>query len=563
MGAGFAFGTGFVNAAVKRQEEVKDEARELRKQSWEVYVRDTLPRVRAAQAKDDAAVNSMNTIMADQRFKGLGPNIAFYGAKFLQSGKTLDEYYEMVATNQLPEEVQAQSMEEMNKHFNFDANTNSFAWKSQAPVPGPTVPGQQGKSSIMQKLGLSGKDSKAVQQGVADASGMAGVDPNAPVASRFDSINLPGGFTSKDPEAKRLQDMGIELAARNPEKLRNFGGFVQALNSGDSKKVEAALADPRFTVTREEAQKDEFNQQFRMSAMQGYLRGDYGKDSDLMRAIITGNSEKIVAGVTKGMKSDEEKLAYAEKLKKIEVSFGGLDNPIAFKMLRKSGMLDGLNIPEANLVLMEKEADDAIARQESILDRIQREALNKNLPPGQQVDPQAAPATGAAPATAGTPAPGQPAAKAMSEEDIIKDMEEGEPLKAAPKPEEKAPEKTLGARVIEDVEASKQVSRIAEKGTPEEIRAFKDPVKLLSTVATLKDPTNRATVAKNISITPDIYSRILNDIDYGNEWEKYMNSWVDQYLPEFTSMDEARAAVHPYGLAKINGDVRVIPPKKK
>jgi hypothetical protein len=555
-----ALGTGFVNAANERQKENRDERRETRKLAMEVWMKDTLPRVRASRAKDDAAVGRMNTLMADSFYKGQ-PGLAFYATKWMdQSGKDEAAFREHVATNQIPEELKAQQQKELQNHFNFDTNTNSFSWKdlgsngSGGQAPGAAMPGAEGrKPSFYDKIMGTGNEAQDINKGVSTVAKAAGVDPNAPTTSRFDSINLPGSFDTKDPEKERLKAEGRAAFARNPDLVRNYGEFASAMASGDSKKVETLMTNPKFTISREEAKADKFNQAFKMSAMEGYLRGDFGKDNDLFKAIIQGNSEKIIEGVSKGLKTDEQKLAQAEKLKKIELTYGSLDSPEAFLMMRKSGLLAGIDIPEANLALMEAQARQSILEKQDLNTRLVLATTNKGKDPEEQVTMDDLAAVGPkTPATAPVD---------IKEVEAAINAPEGMILKSA-QPEANSADKA--AKILQDEEA---LNSIAERAPPELIRSQRDPVKLLQAATRStsdKTPPGRASeIARNLTLTPEVVQRIISDEDYGNEWEKLMTSQVEPYLEEFGSMADAQAAVHPFGLAKVRGNIVVVPPKKQ
>lgn len=552
MAAGFAFGAGFVGGALERQKEIRDERRENRKLGMEVWLKDTLPRVRAAQAKDDAAVNNMNTLMADSYYKG-NPALAFYATKWMGStGKDEAAFREHVATNAVPEEVKAAQLAEMQKHFNFDGN--AFSWKSQAPAAAPAQ-GQQGqRPSFWDRMMGKGNPAQDAQAGAAQVAGAAGVDANAATTPRFDSINVPGGFESKDPEKERLRDLGLQAAMKNPDMIRNYGDFVSALSSGDRAKVDAMITSPKFTVSREEAKQDQFNQAFRMGAMEGYLKGDFGKDNDLMRAIIRGDSTRIIEGVTKGMKTDEEKLAQSAKLRAIEVATGSLDSPEAFLMMRRSGLLDQLDIPEANLALMEAQAEKSIKDKQDWQTQLMLAENNKGKPADQQVTMDDVEAAGKA-----TEAP-PPEAPKTKEQVILDAMYEDEGLVLRPKAPEAPPPKADIPRA----------GTVVQFGTDDDIRNFPDPVSLLKNAATrtkskLKQEENKlrmAHVAKNITVPPQVFARINEDEDYGKEWTELLNQYIEPNLQEFGSLADAQAVVHPFGLAKVRGNIVVVPPKR-
>jgi len=558
-----ALGTGFVNAANERQKENRDERRETRKLAMEVWMKDTLPRVRASRAKDDAAVGRMNTLMADSFYKGQ-PGLAFYATKWMdQNGKDEAAFREHVATNQIPEELKAQQQKELQNHFNFDTNTNSFSWKdlgangSGGQAPGaaqPAMAGAEGrKPSFYDKIMGKGNEAQDINRGIGTVAKAAGVDPNAPTTSRFDSINLPGSFESKDPEKERLKAQGREMMARNPDLVRNYGEFATAMASGDSKKVETLMTNPKFTVSRDEAKADKFNQAFRMGAMEGYLRGDYGKDNDMLKAIIQGNSQKIIEGVTKGMKTDEQKLAQAEKLKKIELTYGSLDSPEAFLMMRKSGLLAGIDIPEANLALMEAQARQSILEKQDLNTRLVLATQNAGKPEDQQVTMDDLDAVGRK-----APAEGAAAPDFKDAEDMI-NSPEGLSFDLTPR-KPKAPEDAI--ETLDDV---------VDRAPPELIRSVKDPVGLLRATSVPRfGPEGTGTkhkqrigeVIKNITITPDVASRISDDEEYGNQFQDLLIQNASAF-PKFSSIMEAQESVHPYGLAMVNGRIVVVPPKKK
>lgn len=561
MPAFFALGTGFMQGATQKLDDIQDERKKNRQMAMEVWVKDTLPRVRAAQAKDEAFVASVNGMMNDDYYKG-NPALAYYSKKWQErTGKDEMTFRSYAATNELPPEVKAAAEAELGKHFNIDPTSSQLSWKSQVPAVQPTQaqPGQ--KSSLYDKIMGRGNMQSDATKGVKQGAAMAGVDPNASTTARSDTMSVPGGFQSKDPEKEKLKAMGINLAAQNFESIRNQQGFLKTLMTGDTATLEKAIADPKFTISREEAKADKFNQAFRMAATERYLNGDFGKDNDLMRALLQGNSQKIVEGVTRGLKTEEEKLSFAIRMKQIEVAAGSLDSPEAFKMMRKAGILDKLNIPEANLALMEKEADAAIARKEDIMDRIMREQFNAKNSEREKIAPRsdvgtAAPEAVASPDTTAAPPATNPIEDAMN-------SPEGFILKAKPEPAAETNTKENPYAV--------RAGTVSQFGTVEDIRSFNDPVRLL------KDASQRAKsgkdkdkkqarlveVAKNITVTPGTADKIINDEEYGNEWNKMLTEYVEPLLQEFNSISEAQNVVHPFGLAKVNGNIVVIPPKKQ
>lgn len=548
--AGFlALGTGFVNAANERQKENRDERRETRKLAMEVFLKDSLPRIRASRAKDDEAVTRMNTLMADSYYKGQ-PGLAFYATKWMgQTGKDESAFREHVATNQLPEPIKQAQQAELQKHFNYNEGSNSFSWKDQIPSVQPAQAQEGGSSNWYNRIMGGGNEAKDIQKGTNTVAQAAGVDPNAPTTSRFDSINLPGEIKSVDQKAVKQQETAFAMLMRDPEGVKNFEAATKAYATGGA---EAGLKALQFIPP--DVRKDKEFQDGIKKAMSSAILNNLSdmKDPNGALALFAGNRLNIASMAEvlgKGIRNPEEKAKLASELKA--------------KYSTPDSQLDWIALMADTDRFKQLYPDTATRKavQESVMQTINTMQMTSQ----QKLMDQMAPGT-----VAQNPGLGLTTAEdlrapppATDPKDVEAAMYEpgGLVVKAA-KPKEAAVA-DKGKTLLEEEEA---LNDIAVSAAPELIRTQRDPVKLLQAATrsrTDKTPPGRqAEIARNLTLTPEVSSRIINDTDYGNEFQQLITSEVEPYLDEFATIAEAQAVVHPFGLAKVNGNIIVVPPKR-
>ena len=571
MGIGFALGTGFVNAANKRQEENRDESRENRKLAMEVWVKDTRPRILAARAKDETHVNTMNTLMQDSTFKGQ-PARAFYAAKWMSTtGKDVTEFNNFYAQGDIPEELKAEQMKEMQKHFNFNSDTNSFAWKDQVPAVPQAQPQMEGakQPNFFSKMMGTPDAGKDMNKGVSDMAKATGTDPNASTTSRFDAITVPGNFKARDKEAEARAQTAFSMMMKDEKAVANW----KEVNDTYMKEgAEAALAKLTFiplAVREDKEFKQNLKQALSSAVLQNFkdLKDPTGALAVLARGNATTADLADILG--KNVRKPEERAALEAELKQ---KYGTPDSQIDWIALMADTKRFAELYPDPNT---RKAVQQSVM---SMINSMQMSTQQKamagipgaekfsapgvNLTTSEQVTEDANkpvdPVVTPDPATVTPPAEVKKTATQEIEE--VMNSEEGLTLKAKD-PQKKGTEIKAPTR-------DEEIGAIAEKGTPDQIRANRNPVGLLNAVgARTKGGKEEsfarvAEVASNITITPEVAARIMENEDYGNEWNRLMAQWVEPYLQEFGSMADAQAVVHPFGLAKINGDIKVVPPKK-
>lgn len=580
MAFSWALGTGFVNAANKRIDDNRDERRETRKLAMEVFLKDTLPRIRASQAKDDAAVQRMNTLMADSYYKG-NPGLAFYATKWMnQTGQDEQAFRSHVATNEIPEELKAAQAAELNKHFNFDSNTNSFSWKNQAPVGGPApetmAPGATGRQpSFWSKLMGSGNEAKDIQTGTSTIAKAANVDPNAPVQSRFENINVPGGIQSVDQEAKKRNETAFSMLMRDPESVKNFDAATKAYATGGA---EAGLKALQF-IPPEVRRDREFQDNLKKSMTSAILNNlSDMKDPTGALAALAGNRLDIktlgdILG--KGIRNPEEKAKLQAELKS---KYGTPDSQLDWIALMADSDRFAQLYPDAatrqavQTSVMQTINTMQMSSQQKIMDQVapgmQAKNPNLGLTTAEDVRRGQQPVPADAPPVVPTPKQDDAAnAAAAAAGNPLKDIEDAinSPEGLILKRKEEAPKQPT----IKAPEANQEFGDIVEKGPPELIRTQPDPLRVVqSAVTRTKTGKEEAfarlpVIAKNISVAPQTLARIQEDEQYGNEWNKMMDQYVEPFLDDYESIAAAQEKVHPYGLAKVNGNIIVVPPKRQ
>lgn len=199
----FALGTGFVNAANEKQKENRDERRETRKLAMEVFLKDTLPKVRAARAKDDEYVSKMNTVRADAYFKGNDP-LAFYATKWMdQTGKDVNAFKEHVATTDMPPEIKERMQTELQKHFNYGED-GALSLKEAVPTVQPA------RKALGNDFWAANKDPNMLQAGNIDLTNR----PSVPTGDgRYASVRTKGfNFDGKEVNIPTVSDDGRLLS---------------------------------------------------------------------------------------------------------------------------------------------------------------------------------------------------------------------------------------------------------------------------------------------------------------------------------------------------------------
>lgn len=560
MAMGWALGSGFVNAAVKRQEEYRDERRENRRLSMEVFIKDTLPQIRAARAADDAAVERMNTLMQDDFYKG-NPGLAFYATKWMkQNEKDEAAFREHVASNQIPDELKARQTSAMAEHFNYDAAAGTVSWRvPSAAAPAAPVAPAGPRPSFWDKIMGKSSVGADINRGTMEAAKAAGVDPNAATTSRFSKINIPGGYKTVDPLAEKNLDRSLRVVSARIGDVRDPGAFAGIMATGDTAKISAAISDPKFFYGEDEKEAKENRSAARQFILSGVSGGTIAPEA-LKTLDALNDPEKMLASAAKYLKTDAQKLDFARKMAMIEAQTGALSSDAGFVLKYEAGLLKDMpgtdpKTLEKAYTAAKKRAADAAAAKTSLEDLLMGKLLGGApvVAPAAAVEEEMEPAVEEAKEA---PAP----AAALPKLDREKLLKEGAPLSGAVKRKYKLGE--IGGE--EDVYDDPKT--IVNHAPAEVLRRVSadDPVKYLRSLDDLAKaanfkvmfPERAREVVNNLTVSVDTYQKLSPTYEkYDASYAAAFNEQVNKYRSLFTPYESMQAAIEA---GHTNGDVVLV-----
>jgi len=288
----FALGTGFLKGAEKAREEEKDESRERRKLSMELYIRDTLPRVRKAQEDDNQAMDLANTYLTDPRLSGNLP-AAFDAAKRQRLGevKNLDEYLAGVAGGKIEpnEEANKVFLEKASRYMSYQTDPNtgkvaSFTLKPLEPAaPAPTAAApRRSLGDIMTGRQSPARDMEESRQGFMK---MTGVDPNAPISPRFQGIDTSMNTVQMVDKQKLARQMAIaDMNLKDEEGLGDkYGQYMSIFENQGPEAANAYAAQNRIPTSKRKAM--ELQERMHLATVQAVI-GNLDKLNPEGRALI-------------------------------------------------------------------------------------------------------------------------------------------------------------------------------------------------------------------------------------------------------------------------------------
>ena len=564
MGFALDIGTGFFQKAQQVQDENRAEAANQRKFFMNTWATTTLPQAMKQRELDNTALATMNRLSAVESFQGQ-PELAFVAAKAITSGAYRNES-EFLAEYEknpsiAPPAVLARQKEALSKTFNYQVDettgkVSNFTFKDTPAAPQAPVPG--GKRSFSDIIMNKSNMAQNAQEARGEFMGGTGVDPTAPVTSRFDNAPTSGTISLKmrDKEAEQLKMMGMEAYARNPDMLRDAGDFYSALITGDKAKIAEVTSKKGFVISKEEADQNQFNRSFRLRMAEMAVSGEF-KDPGVLTSIVNGEGN-IAEILTKNIRTPEEKAAIQAQVDGIKAAVGSLDSPEAFLMYKAGGLLDKLPISPQQLSAMETEARTAIANKQSALDAFRRQAMGNLTPPSP---------TNAPPANVGSPALPQqtpvrpprmeepqpppsannierlPGAFALDEEYLPPNQE---PIGGRGK----SVQTRLGEYPDGRPQTGSSVLTTAMIDGDEDSLQSANPYAILKQFSSVRDKaTDPAKIVNSIRFSPADESRLKDrqfrqDIDF---------TQLKPYLPTFNSMEEAAKTVPTGGLAIVKG----------
>lgn len=328
MGMGFALGTGFINAANKQIDDNENEDRQTRKLAMEVWLKDTLPKVQAARAQDNATVSQMNSLLADDYFKG-NPGLAWTAAKGVQNGvyKSFDEFKQGVDSGKinLPPEVLNKQKEQLGQYFNMSTDdtgrVNSMTLKPQdatQPLTQLPVP----KSGILDGLFNKRNPAEAMNKSAKEFHAMTGIDPlNPQITPKTQSINVEGATVptvDAKAEARAREAMGQII--KEPDRVTNFDEVNREYAANGP---QAALKIAKY-VPEEEAYQRKYERGMQQAVANTLIEhaGDFKDPTKMLRDMAQGKASKetilnILTDNGNKMMSAEDKQMMQQRVEKM------------------------------------------------------------------------------------------------------------------------------------------------------------------------------------------------------------------------------------------------------
>jgi len=299
----YAIGTGFFQRRQQIVDEERDEARERRRLASEAWLKDTLPRIRAAREKDLKAVELMNTGVADTFFSK-NPEILFHATKsYMAAGSQgdflgyLNDYKSRLDTNfNIPPETLKAAREKMSGVFDYTQTGDTFSGFALKNVPetpafpsAPAAGGTPGRSSMLDSLFArrkAGTEMRDFQEGSEFAAGAVGESVNARTTSRFAAAQVPSNvvkFREKDDDT--LFDAKLRLAISSKHLQKDPNGLSRAMGQGRDA-LNEYLDDPTNFYSQGELDDIEFNKTFKKASMQYLLENS---DPTVVGTIISSS----------------------------------------------------------------------------------------------------------------------------------------------------------------------------------------------------------------------------------------------------------------------------------
>lgn len=585
MGIGYALGTGFLSRAVKEQEDNKDEARSNRQLAMKVWMTDTLPKVQAARAADTQAVSQMNSLFADDYFKG-NPGLAFMATKGIQNGtyKNVDAFKMDVDSGKinLPPDVQAAQRAELDKYFNLNTDetgrVTGAALKPEPPVtPGnmPAMPGADKQPGFFDRMMGKTNPAQDMQEQRGTFSGMTGIDPlNASITPRTQNINLPGASVpTVDPRKEAFQKEATDFIKRNPDLIKNPNLFADKLASGD---LDGAIkAGQMFTA--KDIRNENYNNQYRLKVME--MIPEMKDGSAVLGAIFSPKFDRDkLGGILKGQfKSEDEKIAYLTKLETAKQRIAGLDDPQKILLLDAQDLLHPLLPDSADYNKFVAEAKKQYTDKVNAMNAYTGRILNNNgdvLPGAINPPPPGAanPAVQTPATTATQDATNPPAATAKKPpvspwtdpEGASTGVTYGDKVSTSTGPVGGEGPVRAKPRIGEDNNLMPaqdgKLHDLVTKEPPVKVREA-NPFSVIKSMKTISDTTRKAEVAKNITFTEADAKRFFSEGYSDNA--SALDRDVTPYLKEYKSSAEAAKEVEVGQLFKSEGKVSIMTPGLK
>jgi hypothetical protein len=574
MGIGYALGTGFLNRAVKQQDENLDEARSNRQLAMKVWMTDTLPKVQAARAADAEAMSHINDFMKDDYFKGNVP-LAFMAGKGIQSGlyKSLDHFKADVDNGKivLPPEARAAQEAELGKYFDISRDdmgtATGMALKPETPVNPNSMPAVAGGQQPGFFDRLMGKSNPAqdMQETRGKFSAMTGIDPMAAhTTSRIQGINIPGvSVPTIDQRKEGFQKEALAFVQKNPDLIKNPNLFADRLAAGD---MDGAIkAGEMFSA--KDIRQEQYNNQYRLKVME--MLPELNNGNAVLGALFSPNFNRDKLGsVLKGQfKTEDEKIAYLTKLETAKQRIAGLDDPQKVLLLDAQGLLAPLLPDSADYNKFVGEAKKQYTDKVNAMNAYTNRILN----PDGSVNPNAA----------NPPSPGAAAQPQTGKETPAAATTETPEKAKAPKADPWASPTGANTGITYENEKPKEAPRARRVGEdannqPSQDRALIDlitskepavkvreanPLSVIKSMKTITDTTRKAEVAKNITFTQADAQKFFGE-SY-NENASVLERDVAPYLKEYKSSAEAAKEVEIGQLFKSGGNISIMTPDLK